>query len=238
MKTMAFTADVYNSAVSDPASFAEKNILNEVEEMVSGLENIQSATSYRAQESFFNPNTIIITGDDMVRFKGEKISGALGFLDQLQTLAPITDKVGFYIKRIMNCNFAVVAELEKAISSKKKYLETILAGIEKEQPKWDELSSKNSEYNKTRDEMRDAIAEEEEFKGKTWSTISDERDKRFSKEHPEYAAFKVEYDAEHKVYYDMCAKRDQAESFIEEIQSYLDKIEKHKDYMTENNIAA
>ena len=238
MKTMSFTADIYNSAVSDPASFAEKNILNEVEEMVSGLENIQSATSYRAQESFFNPNTIIITGDDMVRFKGEKISGALGFLDQLQTLAPITDKVGFYIKRIMNCNFAVVAELEKAISSKKKYLETILASIEKEQPKWDELSSQNSEYNKMRDEMRDVIAEEKEFEGKTWSTISDERDKRFAKEHPEYAAFKAEYDAEHKVYYDLCAKRDQAQSFIEEIQSYLDKIEKHKDYMEDNNIAA
>lgn len=235
---MSFTADVYNSAVSDPASFAEKNILNEVEEMVSGLENIQSATSYRAQESFFNPNTIIITGDDMVRFKGEKISGALGFLDQLQTLAPITDKVGFYIKRIMNCNFAVITELEDAISSKKKDLEAILAGIEKEQPKWDELSSKNDEYNKMRDEMRDAIAEEEEFKGKTWSTISDERDKRFTKEHPGYAAFKAEYDAEHKVYYDLCAKRDKAQSFIEEIQSYLDKIERHKDYMVENNIAA
>ena len=238
MKTMSFTADVYNSAVSDPASFVQKNILNEVEEMVSGLEKIQSATCYRAQESFFNPDTIIITGDDMVRFKGEKISGALGFLDQLQTLAPLTDKVGSYIQRIMNCNFTVVAELEKAISSKKKYLETILAGIEKEQPKWDELSYKNSEFNKLRDEMHDAIAEEEEFKGKTWSTISDERDKRFAKEYPEYAAFKAEYDTEHKVYYDLRDKRDQAESFIEEIQSYLDKIEKHKDYMTENNIAA
>lgn len=238
MKTMAFTADVYNSAVSDPASFAEKNILNEVEEMVSGLENIQSATSYRAQESFFNPKTIIITGDDMVRFKGEKISGALGFLDQLQTLAPITDKVGFYIKRIMNCNYAVAAELEEAITSKKKYLETILTSIEKEQPKWDKLSSKNDVYNEMRSEMHDAIAEEEEFKGKAWSTIRDERDKRFAKDHPEYVAFKAEYDAEHKVYYDLCAKRDQVQSFIEEILSYLDKIEKHKDYMEENNIAA
>ena len=238
LKTMSFTADVYNDAVDNPESFVQKNILNEVEEMVSGLEKIQSATNYRAQESFFNPSTIIITGDDMVRFKGEKISGALSFLDQLQTLAPITDKVGSYIKRIMNCNFTVVAELEEAISGKKKYLKTILANIEKEQPKWDKLSSKNDEYNKIRGEMFDAIGEEKEFKEKSWSTISDERDKRFAKEHPEYAAFKAEYDAEHKVYYDLCAKRDQAQSFIEEIQSYLDKIEKHKDYMVENNIAA
>jgi len=238
MKTMSFTADVYNSAVSDPASFVEKNILNEVEEMVSGLEKIQTASDYRTQESFFNPSTIIITGDDMVRFKGEKISGALRFLDQLQTLAPLTDKVGFYIKRIMNCNFSVVAELEDAISGKKKYLETILANIEKEQPKWDNLSSKNDEYDVMRSEMYDALSEEEEFKGKTYTTIRDERDKRFTKEHPEYATFKAEYDAEHKVYYDLCVKRDQAQSFIEEIQSYLDKIEEHKNYMAENNIAA
>ena len=238
MKTMSFTADVYNSAVSDPASFVEKNILNEVEEMVSGLEKIQSASEYRTQESFFNPSTIIITGDDMVRFKGEKISGALRFLDQLQTLAPLTDKVGFYIERIMNCNFSVVAELEDAISGKKKYLETILVNIEKEQPKWDKLSSKNDEYNEMRSEMYDALAEEEAFKGKTYTTIRDERDKRFAKEHPEYATFKAEYDAEHKVYYDLCTKRDQAQSFIEEIKSYLDKIEEHKNYMVENNIAA
>ena len=238
IKTMSFTADVYNSAVSDPASFVQKNMLNEVEEMVSGLENILTTNSYRTQESFFNPSTIVITGDDLIRFKGEKISGALEFLDKLKTLAPITDKVDFYIQRIMDCNFSIIPELEKAISSKKEYLETVLADIEKEQPKWDEIISKNDDFEKMRSEMYDAIAEEEEFYGKAWSTIREERDKRFSKEHREYAAFKADYDAEQKVYYDLCAKRDKALSFIEEIQSYLDKIEKHKDYMEENNIAA
>jgi hypothetical protein len=34
----------------------------------------------------------------------------------------------------MNCNFTIVTELDEAISSKEKYLETILANIEKEQP--------------------------------------------------------------------------------------------------------
>lgn len=238
MKTMAFTADVYNSAVDNPASFVQNNILNEVEEMVSGLDKIRHSSTYTVQESFFNKSSIIISGDDMIRFKGEKISGALGFLDQLQTLAPITDKVGFYIQRIMNCNFSVVAELEDAISCKKKYLGTIMESIEKEQPKWDELSSKNDEYEKMREEMYNAIAEEEEFYGKAWNTIRGERDVRFSKEHPEYAAFKEEYDAEHTIYNTLCTKRDKAQSFIEEIQSYLDKIEKCKNYMEENNVAA
>ena len=238
IKTMTFTADVYNDAVGNPDSFVQKNILNEVEEMVSGLEYIQSSNSYRTQESFFNPSSIVLSGDDMVRFKGEKISGALGFLDQLQTLAPITDKVGLYIQRIMNCNFAVVTELEDAISSKNKYLKTILESIEKEQPKWDEISSKYADYDTMRSEMYDAISKEDGFNGKAWSVIREERDKRFAKEHPEYTAFKKEYEAEENIYYNLCAKRDNAKSFIEEIQKYLDMIETHKDYMVENNIAA
>ena len=238
MKTMAFTADVYNSAVSDPGSFVEKNILNEVEEMVSGLEQIRLASKYYIQESFFNESSVLISGDDMVRFKGEKISGALNFLDQLQTLTPITDKVGLYIKRIMDCNNSVIPELKTAIVNKKKYLDPILANIEKEQPIWDKLSSKNDVYEKMRSEMYDAIAEEDDFSDKAWDAKIEERNKRFAKEHPEYEAFKAEYDAEYNVYNDLCGKRDKAQSFIDEIQSYLDKIEEHKDYMINNNIAA
>ena len=238
MKTMAFTADVYNSAVSDPGAFVEKNILNEVEEMVSGLEQIRLADKYYIQESFFNESSVLISGDDMVRFKGEKISGALNFLDQLQTLAPITDKVGLYIKRIMDCNNSVIPELKSAIDNKTKYLAPILANIEKEQPIWDKLSSKNDVYEKMRSEMYDAIAEEDDFSDKAWDVKIEERNKRFAKEHPEYEAFKAEYDAEYNVYNDLCSKRDKAQSFIGDIQSYLDKIEEHKDYMIENNIAA
>jgi cobalamin biosynthesis protein CobT len=86
--------------------------------------------------------------------------------------------------------------------------------------------------------MYDAIAEEDDFSDKAWDVKIEERNKRFAKEHPEYAAFKSEYDAEYNVYNDLCGKRDKAQSFIDEIQSYLDKIEEHKDYMINNNIAA
>jgi len=238
MKAMCFTADTYNASVDAPDSFVQNNILNEVEEMVSGLEMIRNSNSYQVQESFFNPSSINIVGDDLIRFKGEKISGALDFLDKLQTLTPITDKVGTYIKRIMNCNFSIVSELQKAVSAKQQYLESLLSKIAIEQPEWDELSAKNDEYEKIRSDMYDAIAEEDKFLGKAWNIIRGERDCRFTKEHPEYASFKEQYDKEHDKYYNLCSERDNAQSFIEEIQKYLDKIEAHKNYMVENNIAA
>lgn len=238
IKTMTFTADMYNSAVSDPASFIQNNMLNEVEEMVSGLEYIQSSSNYKTQESFFNPSRIVLTGDDMVRFKGEKISGALDFLDQLQTLSPITDNVNSYIKRIMNCNFLIVPELQKEVSNKKQILESLLSKIADEQPKWDGMSEKNDEYEKLRSDMFDAVAEEDGFREKAMNIIRKESDTRFVKAYPEYLSFKAEYDNEQKLYYNLCFERDKVQSFVDEIQKYLDKIEAHKNYMAENDIAA
>ena len=237
-KAMCFTADIYNEAVSNPESFIQNNILNEVEEMVSGLETILKSYKFCVQESFFNLSSVIVEGDELIRFKGEKISGALNFLDQLQTLAPITDKVSSYIQRIMNCNISVTSELQNAITRKKEILEKVLDNIEKEQPKWNELSSKYDEYEKMRDKMFNAIAEEEKFSGKAWNEIKFERDNRFVKEHPEYETFKKEYEKEYEIYYRLCAERGRAQSFIEEIQKYIDKIKANKDYMVKNNIAA
>ena len=237
---MDITAEIYNYAVSKPDDFVKHYIINEVEEMVSGLESILNSTAqYRVQYSYFNKNSALyLEGDELLRFKGEKISGALNFLDQLTSLAPICDGVHNYIQRIMNCNLSVVPELKNVVSSKKKFLDTIIKSIEKEQPKWDKLTSKNDEYEKMRDEMYDSIAKENAFRGKSWIAIRDERNSRFANEHPEYSGFKEEFDAEHDLYNGLCVKRDKAQSYIDEIQKYLDKIEAHKDYMIENNIAA
>ena len=238
MKAMSFTADVYNEAVNDPESFVQKNIINEVEEMVSGLESIYKANRYCVQESYFNNSSILIEGDNLIRFKGEKISGAIDFLDQLQTLKPITNKVGSYIQRIINCNLSVLPELENAINIKKNYLREIQESITVEQPIWDEFCTKNEEYEKLREEIYNTIKEDVEFKEKTWGDIIDERDERFEKAYPEYASFKNKYDAARNRFFNLCDKRDKAQAFIDEVQSYLNKIEEHKNYIDENEIAA
>ncbi len=239
IKAMSFTADVYNTSVENPVSFIQKNILNEVEEMVSGLETILKTTGYKVLENYFYPgNGVVITGDELTLFKGEKISGALDFLDQLQKLVAITNNVNSYIRRIMQCNLSVSVDLEKAIAAKKTKLEELLSQIEKEKPIWETMNEKNDEYDRMREEMYNLIKEEESYQNESYSVISNERNTRFAKEHPEYDAFKKEYDAEYDKYHSLCSSRDEAEKFVELLLSYLDKIESHKDYLVENNIAA
>ena len=240
INVMDITAEIYNYAMSNPEDFVKKYIINEVEEMVSGLENIlKSSSHYRILYSFFNKNkALYLEGDDLIRFKGEKISGALNFLDQLCRLTSVCGSVAPYIKRIMNCNISVATELGQAIDAKSETLQELESKIKDEQPKWDVLNTKNEKYERERSEMWDTIKKEKEFAENDLNAIRVERDARFTKEHPEYAAFKMEYDTESKVYYDLRSKRGSALSFIKELQSYLDRIEAHKKYIEENNIAA
>ena len=238
-KTMQFTADVYNAAVSNPANFIQKNILNEVEEMVSGLETIQSTSSFKVQESFFNPgNPITISGDELTLFKGEKISGALDFLDELQTLVPITDKVGSYIQRIMNCNHSIIKELVAAIAEKKPKLEELNKRLEELDSKWEELYARENRFYRMRELLRNVLRKEPEY-----TDISNyEMDKilaqKFEERHPEYKIYKAEYEEINSICYQLRSKRDSLQSFVDKLKSYLDKIEDHKNYMVEKNIAA
>lgn len=237
---MDITAEIYNYAMSAPDDFVKHYILNEVEEMVSGLEKIlNSSSQYRVLYSYFNKNrALYLEGDELTRFKGEKISGALSFLDQLSSLVPICGSVTPYIQRIMNCNLSVAKELDSSITLKNSVLEKILSQIEEEQPAWDAVRKKNDNYSKEREEMFKLIEKEEKFHGKSYIEIQNERDSRFTKAHPEYATFKHEYEIVQKKYYNLCSEKNKIESFIKELQSYLDKIEAHRDYMTKNNIAA
>ena len=240
INAMNITAEIYNYAMSKPDDFVQHYILNEVEEMVAGLEKILNTTAqYRIMYSYFNKNNFIyLDGDDLTRFKGEKISGALNFLDQLCSLVPICGNVTPYLQRIMNCNLSVATELRQSIVSKSAFLEEVLSKIEKEQPIWDAINEKNNEYEKIREAMYNLIEKEEEFQGKGYILVRNERDARFIKERPEYTAFKNEYEAESKKYWGLCAMRDKTQSYIKELQTYLDKIDAHKDYITKNNIAA
>ena len=240
IKVMDITSEIYNYAVNNPDDFVKHYIINEVEEMVSGLENILNAQNrYKVLHSFFHKNqALYLEGDDLVRFKGEKISGGLNFLEKLKSLEPVCSDIATYLHRIMSCNLSVIEELASAINSKKNFLEKTELEIENLQPIWDEISDKHNHYKEMQDKLWEEIKKEPEYLDRGYWYIMEECDRRFAKAHPEYAAIKSEYDTTQKSYNDLCAKKSNAISFIEEIQSYLDKIEEYKNYIAENEVAA
>lgn len=240
MKTMTFTADAYNAAIENPERFVKKYIMNEVEEMVSGLESILNSTvSYKVLDNFFHPGYgVYITGEELIRFKGEKISGALNFLDQLKTLVPICDDVSSYLKRIMNCNLSIVGELDAAIKKKQVILAEILEDLNENQPIWDILYKRFHLYLRMQNIIRKIVMKEADVANMNQSWVDSETEKRFKERHPEYNALEKEYDIMSEKINELNSRKFAAESFIKELQTYFDKIEAHKDYVIEDEFAA
>ena len=138
----------------------------------------------------------------------------------------------------MNCNLSVRSELKQVVTSKSVILEKLIEEIEKEQPVWDAINEKLREYNRMREEMYNLLKNEQEFQGMSDMCIRYHIDKRFDEQHKEYLQIKAEYEAESKKYYDLCAKRGKAQQFVQELQTYLDKIEEFKGYIEGKNVAA
>ena len=118
IKTMDFTAEMYNSSIMEPDVFIENWIINEVDEMVKGLERLLNRNDkYEIINSYFHKDThFTLMGRNLVRFKGEKIAGALYFMDKLKELKPLYADIELYIERIMQCNMSIYPQLKNEIN--------------------------------------------------------------------------------------------------------------------------
>ena len=240
IKTMSFTAEVYNAAVSNPKAFVNDFIINEVEEMVSGVEDIaDSAREYKIQYNNFCPGSYtLLTGDDYILFKGEKVSGALDFLDSLKTLIPITDKVSDYIKRIIQSNISILPQLQDALNNKNEIIEKYTKILEELQPVWDEYKERNDKYDESRSIIRKEIQADEANKDIGYYALCNLTDKTFKEKYPEYVEFKKEFEKQ-KTEYERNEKIKNREAYIARVlNSYIKKIESHQDYIEQEIGAA
>lgn len=125
--TMDFTCQLYNSSVNKPFLFVNQWIVNECIEMVSGIENILNKNDeVIIKDNFFNNKQLKISGIDLINFKGEKISGALSFLNKMKELMILSNKIPELIERILNCNLSIYHDLNFEIIKLDKKIQELL----------------------------------------------------------------------------------------------------------------
>lgn len=114
---MEFTSKLYNYTLTNPIDFVNKWILNECIKMIDALENLlNSKLEFVIIENYFNnDNDIKLTGLELIELKGEKISGALSFIDNLNELSLFSNIIPDLIDRILRCNLKVYNDLKLGI---------------------------------------------------------------------------------------------------------------------------
>ena len=128
-----FISDFANKAAADPEKFVKTYIMDEVEEMMAGLEAISvNSRSYMQEIQWRRADKCVINvmpmfdGDRKrmasypdeapVLFKVEKIMGAMKFLDSLNEIAKEVNTVRPHIDRLYELNYALGPEIEDAVA--------------------------------------------------------------------------------------------------------------------------
>ena len=129
---LEFGRDVYNSLLNDPSGFANKWLVGEVESMVDGLISIfNNHSSIIAVNESNNTRRQLQTKEEIVLYKGEKMSGALSFIDKIKAIETLNIPMGNYIETILDLNRRMVPELQKVIDEYRNCLEGKQAEYEK-----------------------------------------------------------------------------------------------------------
>lgn len=128
-----FLSEFVNKSIADPQNFVESYIMQEVVEMMQGLESIainpkgfmEHIGSRKADPCVINVRPMF--GEDKIRmqsypdetpmlFKVEKITGALDFLNSLCAISKEVKTVQPYIDRLLEINMILYPEVQETIA--------------------------------------------------------------------------------------------------------------------------
>lgn len=193
-----FLSDFVNRSVADPENFVRTYIMNEVEEMMSGLEKIavdpigflNRIANNKVDPYIINVRQIlreekvkmsVYPEETEILFKVEKIMGALYFLNSLTEIAKEVKDIQKQIDRLLELNMALCPEVRQAADKVKSKIETQSLIKEKLDSQIATLSEKLHPYEEEIQKLFSMSTQENPF-----------RMEDYEPRHPEYSTLKKE----------------------------------------------
>lgn len=190
LDAMEFSQDACNLSLTDEVKFVEKYVLNECEEMVSGLEDLFHKTHFTFKSRERRKYSVDKNRHGLAEFRGEKISGALDFISKISEFDSIAN-INTFITRIEDCNRRIQPILIEEVKILKIEIENSTKEKNELQPKFDEVVKIKKDY-----DFKLSILEKEMITKK--ELIANQIDYQklvttFISEYPDYLEFTEEY---------------------------------------------
>lgn len=221
---IVFSRDACNLSLSDEVKFIEEYVINECENMVSGLEEILNREHFTFINRDSKEYSVDKNGHVLVEFRGEKISGALDFIGKILEFEKITD-IKTFITRIEQCNKIIQPILVEDAKILKIDVENLNIERNKLQPIYDEVVKINSEYIELKNKLQNDMIS----KGLLHSNLFDTKklEIEFTNRYPSYTSFKEEFKEVISKYRILREQIQNKTKVREKIISYNEKIVKY-----------
>ena len=202
---LEFVRDFTNHSLSNPESFIEHYLMNEIDEMMKGLRNIMSypedvINMFRNQNSNLSEyhylRLISPMSDDEKRrfevyrdempviFKSEKLTQAINILERLRELGQVYSKIEDYVDEILTMVSKLSPEIDKTIKKIQEAIEKLTKEKESKEEKRDNLQSKVDKFSSELNELLSKLPEDSNWEKKV------EISKHYEEEHPDYVSMK------------------------------------------------
>jgi hypothetical protein len=225
LEALEFSKEACNISILDENEFVRIYIIEECERLVSGLEEFLKVDKF-----IFVTEKRIYTdahkhGHNLIEFRGEKISGALSFIESILKFKEVLEVLQF-VERIEIVNKVLHPILQNEISLINRELNVLKVKKDIKEPFYLELEIKNNEYNN----LRKIIAEGIVNGSNSISSISiDHNDVReiLILENPEYLAFESLYKIKKAEFLALIAEILSLETTLANMEKYIKTIERY-----------
>jgi hypothetical protein len=224
IEALEYSRDAFNLATTDEIAFIKRYVIEECERMVLGLENFLDGDNFK----FINFKNISIDvpmeGHDLIEFRGQKISGALFFIQKIIQFKMIIE-INEFINRIEICNERVKPMLIKEILLINKELFEFNNNLKVLKPLYEAMDKRFNDFENSKRTLRNDLINENQSSIYLFSV--EELDKKFIELNPEYPEFLLKYNDIKSQYLELTNKIILLDFNLANIESYNKTIEEY-----------
>lgn len=217
IEALEYSRDACNLSLTDEIAFVRKYVIDECERMVSGLEKFLDGEKF----TFVNLEKISTDvhkeGHNLIEFRGEKLSGALDFIEKIIQFDKIAE-IKEFVKRIEICNEKAQPMLTKEDLLIKQELIEWYKKLDVLKPIYEDLEKRNTVYVNLKSILRKKMITDKEFT--IFNFNNEELEKRFNEQNPEYEKFVPEHKEKKERYLALTAQILSLETSMANLERY------------------
>ena len=229
-QAMEYGQNACNLFKSNETEFVNQYLKQECEKLILGLFNIKSSSAFnlRKNQDRFNPifEEIVLSGSELVAFRGDKISGALYFIESIKNLESVLS-IADYINQIESLNRETLPILEIEFQKILDLLPRLNNQLLDLKEKYDNFNKQDEKYDQIRSMLKEELEITEEYEEKSYSDKRELLDSKFSEKHPEYNIFQKSFNDAKEKYYALDSKIWSLDNDLNSIEESKDKIKSY-----------
>jgi hypothetical protein len=235
-QAMEYGQNACNLFSRNQTEFVNQYLKLECEKLLNGLYEIKTSSKFKLRENQdrFNPTFVEVeyNGSELIAYRGDKLSGALNFIDNIKGLDGVV-VIANYINKIETYNREIQPILKREFQKISDILSQLKNQLINLKEIYEKLEEKDDEYKKFKSALEEVLEKIEEYSTKNYYEKKDYLENNFLEKYSEYNSFKKTLNDAKEKY---CAHESKIYTLKKDLNSIEKSMDKIKSYFKNSTL--